>query len=113
MRPLLTTVKTFMLLDLLGDRRIRPILAYALFVLLLGTLIFHWLEGWSWVDAFYFSSITLFTIGYGDFTPTTDLTKILTVLYAFNGVGVLVALATQAMQVRGERFQERAQQRRG
>jgi hypothetical protein len=100
------------LFDLLGEPRVRPILIFAMLVLLVGTVLFHWLEGWSWVDAFYFCAITLFTIGYGDLTPTTDLTKILTVLYAFNGVGVLVAFATQAMQVRSERFAESRERRR-
>ena len=105
-------VKGFFLFDLLGEPRVRPILIFAMLVLLVGTVLFHWLEGWSWVDAFYFCAITLFTIGYGDLTPTTDLTKILTVLYAFNGIGVLVAVATQAVQVRSERFAESREARR-
>lgn len=104
-------IKGFFLLDLVSDRRVRPLLFYALALLLGGMVLFHWLEGWSWVDSFYFCAITLFTIGYGDLTPTTDLAKILTVLYAFNGIGVLVAFATQAVQVRGERFAESRQAR--
>ncbi len=96
-------LRGFLLLDLFGDQRVRPILAYSLFLLVLGTLVFHSLEAWTWVDSFYFSAITLLTIGYGDLTPTTDLTKVIVVLYAFNGVGVIVAFASQALQVRAER----------
>ena len=80
--------------DLLGNPRVRPILIFAKLVLLGGTVLFHWLEGWSWVDSFCFCAITLFTIGYGDLTPTTDLSNTLIVRYAFSGIGVLVAFVT-------------------
>ena len=33
------------------------------------------------IDAIYFSTITHFTIGYGDYYPTNELTKILTLLH--------------------------------
>lgn len=56
----------------------------------LGTILFHFLEHWSWVDSFYFICITIATIGYGDFYPTTDLTKILTVIFSFAGIGMLL-----------------------
>lgn len=56
----------------------------------LGTILFHFLEKWSWVDSFYFICVTIATIGYGDFYPTTDLTKILTVVFSFAGIGMLL-----------------------
>lgn len=59
-------------------------------VLLLGSIIFHHIEGWSYFDSFYFSVITLTTIGYGDFTPQTTLGKIITMIYVFLGLGVIL-----------------------
>ena len=35
--------------------------------------------------------MTLTTVGYGDLTPTSDYTRIFTIIYIFIGVGVLVA----------------------
>jgi hypothetical protein len=61
-------------------------------MLLVGTLVFHALEGWSYLDSFYFSAITLATVGYGDFSPHTSAGKLFTVLYVFSGVGLLVAM---------------------
>jgi hypothetical protein len=34
--------------------------------------------------------ITLTTIGYGDFTPTTPVTKLITIFYGINGVIILL-----------------------
>ncbi len=64
-------------------------------LLLVGTLVFHSVEGWSHLDSFYFSAITLATVGYGDFTPETPAGKLLTVIYIFSGIGLLVALLTR------------------
>ncbi|MDX2478101.1 MAG: potassium channel family protein [Gammaproteobacteria bacterium] len=39
--------------------------------------------------------MTMTTIGYGDLTPTTDISKIFTVIYTFIGIGVFVSLAAK------------------
>ena len=51
-------------------------------LLVAGTLYFSWAEGWSIVDSLYFSSATITTLGYGDFVPTTDSTKIVATIYS-------------------------------
>jgi voltage-gated potassium channel len=48
-------------------------------------------EGWSLLDAFYFSSITLTTIGYGDLFPQTAAGKLFAASYIFTGLGIIVA----------------------
>jgi hypothetical protein len=80
------------LFDVLLDRRTRPVLIYVAVLVLIGAVLYHWLEGWDWVDSFYFVVITLTTIGYGDFSPTTPLTKIITIFYGINGIMVLLLL---------------------
>jgi len=65
-------------------------LIYLVIVILFGSVLYHYLEGWSWIDSFYFVVITLTTIGYGDLTPTTNLTKLITIFYGINGVIVLL-----------------------
>ena len=58
------------------------------FILLLvvGTFIYHNVEGWGYLDSTYFMVITATTIGYGDFTPQTDIGKITTIVYSFIGI---------------------------
>lgn len=57
-----------------------------------GTFYYNAEENWSYTDSFYFSTITLTTIGYGDLHPTTDNSKIFTSLYTILGVGVMLYL---------------------
>jgi voltage-gated potassium channel Kch len=59
-----------------------------------GTGFYTLVEGLRVVDAFYFSVVTLTTIGYGDFAPETDAGKLFTALYALVGVGILLAFVT-------------------
>ena len=56
---------------LLKNPKFRAALAWLLLILLIGTVFYHLEEGWSWLDSLYFSVITLSTVGYGDFEPTT------------------------------------------
>ena len=81
----------------------RSTLFIAAIILISGTLFYSNVEGWSVVDALYFSVMTLTTIGYGDLHPTSDLSKIFTCFYAIVGIGVFVALITQIAQAQIEK----------
>lgn len=70
----------------------KAILLAVLFILTIGTIFYHNIEGMTSVDALYFSVMTLATVGYGDLTPQTNLGKIFTVVYVLIGVGILTAL---------------------
>ncbi len=71
----------------------------------LGTIIYSLREGWSIIDSLYFSVMTLTTIGYGDFAPSTSGMRLYTVVYSVMGIGLFVAfnaqLARFAFQSRG------------
>lgn len=87
------------------------ILAVALIVLGFGAIFYHYVEGFSWLDSFYFCTITLTTIGYGDFSPKTSLGKLFTIPYAIMGIGILGAIINTLNQRRLQRIKERHQQR--
>ncbi len=72
-----------------GDPEFRGLFWSVLVVLLVGTVFYHWREGWSWLDSFYFTVVTLATVGYGDLSPTRPETKLFTVLYIIMGLGLL------------------------
>ena len=60
-----------------------------------GTVAYSLLEGWSPLDALYFSVVTLATVGYGDLHPTTDIAKLFTVGYVLIGIGILATFASE------------------
>ncbi len=80
------------------------ILGWAVAQIALGTLVYGWLEGWSPVDALYFSVVTLATVGFGDLHPTTDAAKLFTVLYIMGGLGVLAAFISELTKHRTATF---------
>ncbi len=76
--------------DFLSDKEYRGLLLTAFVIIIVGTVVYHYVEGWTWLDAFYFSFITLTTIGFGDFAPQTDAGKIFTIVYVVIGVGIIL-----------------------
>ncbi len=77
---------------LLNSKRIFKYFTAAVIIsIATGTVFYHFIEGWDWVDAYYFSVVTLATVGYGDLTPKTVAGKIFTTFYIFAGVGMLAA----------------------
>ena len=56
--------------------------------IIIGTILFHNLESWTYAQSFYYSVTTLTTVGYGDFVPTTDFNRVITALYMLIGVTI-------------------------
>jgi len=73
-----------------GNPRFRSLVFLVLFLLLVGTVFYSLEEGWSVVDAFYFSVTTLTTVGLGDLAPETTIGKLFTVVYIFAGLGIII-----------------------
>jgi voltage-gated potassium channel len=105
-------MQNIFLLDVVKDRDSRPVFYWALGTLALGTVVYHWLEGWSYLDALYFCVISLATIGYGDLTPTTALAKAFTIVYVINGIVILLAFFDRVRSVRTQRFEKAVQDSR-
>lgn len=59
-----------------------------------GILLFTYFEGWSLVDAFYFTVMTVTTVGYGDLVPTHDISKIVTACYSLISIPLVLFMFT-------------------
>jgi voltage-gated potassium channel Kch len=92
-------------------KRYRWVALIAASIIGLGTVFYHFVERLSWLDSWYFSTITLTTIGYGDITPKTEIGKLFTIFYVLFGVGVIATILN--IMVKGaatrriERFKKR------
>ena len=73
-----------------------PVVAGAL--VLTGTLFYWRFEDWTVIESLYFCVVTVTTVGFGDFSPTTPGTQIFTIFYILTGFGVFVALLTSVAQ---------------
>lgn len=78
------------LLSFWRDPAYRALIFATNFFLAIGTVAYRLIEGWSWLDSLYFSVIILTTIGYGDFSPQTDLGKLFTMAYIIVGVALIL-----------------------
>lgn len=99
--------------EFLKDKHYRSLLMASLFVLFGGALAYHYLEGWSYIDSLYFAAITLSTVGYGDFSPQTDLGKLFTIVYIGIGVGLILAFINTVYQHFRETRQQFSENKKG
>jgi len=53
---------------------------------IVGTVLFHFLEGWKFIDSFYYTGMIITTIGTSEPVPTNPLTKVLAVFFAFYAI---------------------------
>ncbi len=59
-----------------------------------GSFVFHQLENWSYLDALYFTTATMSTVGYGDLVPTTSSSKIFSIVFMIFGIGLFLFAAS-------------------
>jgi len=73
---------------------------FGLVILLItgGTIFYHFVEKWSYLNSYYFSVVSLATVGYGDFVPKTDIGKVFTTFYILAGIGIIVAFTSNLVK---------------
>ncbi|MDU8926888.1 potassium channel family protein [Alisedimentitalea sp. MJ-SS2] len=76
-----------------------------------GTVFFRFVEGWSWIDAYFFTVVTLSTVGYGNLVPATALGKVFTTVFIFVGLGIFAFAIQQFAEYAVKRRQERGKSR--
>ena len=83
---------------LFGLRVVWPILSALLLVIVALGLLIGVFEGWSIHESIYFAFVSGLTIGYGDFSPSTFLTRVLAILIGVCGVLVTAVIAAVAVK---------------
>jgi voltage-gated potassium channel len=73
--------------SLVKQDKLKAALIGLFFIFLFGTLGYHFIEGWDLIEALYTTIVTISTVGYGDFAPTTRGGRLFTVVLIIFGVG--------------------------
>jgi voltage-gated potassium channel len=71
-----------------------------LIIIIVGTLGYHLIEGWNFLESLYATIQTISTVGYGDYAPQTWEGKVFTIIMIIFGVGTMlytVGLLAEAM----------------
>ncbi|MEM1126069.1 MAG: potassium channel protein [Bacteroidota bacterium] len=96
--------------SLYGDEQRELVLGLLVLVglVVVGTLGYMLIEGWSWTEGLYMTFITLTTIGFGEVRPLSDTGRFFTVIVALAGIGLVAFIATRSVQLLliGDRIRE-------
>ena len=79
---------------LISQRLGRVVLALLL-VLLVGSAGYRFLFGWSWLEAIYFTAITVSTVGYGEPRELGEAERIFTLVLLAGGMGIVAYCVAQ------------------
>ncbi|MBM4241278.1 MAG: potassium channel protein [Euryarchaeota archaeon] len=71
----------------LVKKRLTRIIFLVFGVIAYGTIGFHLIEGQPWVVSFYWTFVTIGTVGYGDYSPETALGMFFTISLIIFGIG--------------------------
>ncbi len=80
-------------------------------IYVVSVVFFHFVEGWSFLDAAYYTTVTIATVGYGDFTPKTPLGKIGAIVLIFSGVSTGLYVITHVGLLREKTIDPQVQRR--
>lgn len=74
------------------------ILLLVLAVIIYGTAGFHFIEGESWTVSLYWTFVTIATVGYGDYSPSTPLGMYFTVTLIVLGIGTFAVAVERLLE---------------
>jgi voltage-gated potassium channel len=80
----------------------RPVVLMLL-VIIISIIGFHIIEGWPFLDCFYMTIITIFTVGYGEVRKLSPQGQMFTIFVIVSGVGSAMYVFTQLAELTIER----------
>ena len=86
-------------LTIMKNSRITVFVALFLTALLFGTVGFSLIEGLAFLDALYFSVVTVATVGYGDIVPKTTAGRMLAIAMIVMGVGAFTGVVANGAEM--------------
>lgn len=66
----------------------------------ISTVFFHHVEGWTYFESYYYTIVTIATVGYGDFVPTTTIGRFAATVLILLGIGLFSTFVTLMLKRR-------------
>lgn len=66
-------------------KRVVKLCAVVLYFLV-GLLFYRFYEGWTFIDSLLFTIVTISTVGYGNTSPSDDISRLFTIFYMLFGI---------------------------
>jgi voltage-gated potassium channel Kch len=82
----------------LAVTQVQALFVFVFLIAIVQAAVFTVLEDWAFLDGFYFAIVTMATVGYGDFAPTTPTGKLAAIVFMLGGIGVFVLAVTSFAQ---------------
>ncbi len=70
--------------------RFKILVGAVICLVLVGTLGYHFIEGWTWIESFYMVIITLTTVGFGEVHTPSETGRLFTAVLIVVGVGTVL-----------------------
>ena len=77
-------------------RRLQASLLLLVILNIIGTVMYMLIEGWTFVDSFYMTVITIGTVGFGEVQALSPAGRIFTVILIYLGIGTATTALTNA-----------------
>ncbi len=82
-----------------ANREFVTAIVYLASVMILGTVGYSIIEGWSWPDSLYMTFITLTTIGFSEVHELSSTGRLFTIFAGVAGIGGVAFIATRTAQI--------------
>ncbi|GJM42875.1 MAG: potassium channel protein [Ardenticatenaceae bacterium] len=88
-----------------------PLLLPFLLLILVGTVVYSLLEGWTLFDSLYATIITITTVGYGDLSPQSQSGRIFAIFFTLFAIGLAGYAISSAAAILFETQQQNREKR--
>ncbi len=95
--------------DSIWKKLLVPVIAIFL-LMIISAHLYSKIEGWTLLDALYFETTTMLTIGYGDIVPKTEWGKIITILFSWIWISIGVYGLTIISTFRVQTFDKKVEE---